>query len=168
MTSTLDPDLEAGTVVDRNGLDVLTRAECLVRLREASVARVGLTLNALPVVLPVNIALITPVDGGEPVVVIRSVEGTKVRAALDKAVIAIETDDIDPISHSGWSVLVQGRSEVVTDPVRIDALGLRDVQLRPWASDAADVFIVVSTDVVSGRVVDPTHRARRSSPRSEP
>ena len=44
--------------VDRNGLEVLDRAECLRLLGTASLGRIGLTSGALPTVLPVNFRLI--------------------------------------------------------------------------------------------------------------
>ena len=40
--------------IDRNGLEVLERDECLQLVRDASLGRLGLTSGALPTVLPVN------------------------------------------------------------------------------------------------------------------
>ena len=61
---------------DRNGLHVLSRYECLHLLAAGHVGRIGLSVQALPVVLPVNYAVL---DGG---VVLRSGAGTKLDAAL--------------------------------------------------------------------------------------
>ena len=47
----------AGIVIDRNGLEVLDRDECLRLLGTATLGRVGITFGALPVVLPVNFRL---------------------------------------------------------------------------------------------------------------
>lgn len=160
------PDQEAGEhawrgragadPVDRNGLEILSREECLVLLRNTSVARIGVTLRALPVVLPVNIALVEPDGGDEPRIAIRSVEGTKLDAALRDSVVAVEADYIEPVGHAGWSVLVQGRSTVVDHPDDDDAL--RRLRLRPWATSEAEHLIVVTTDVMSGRRLVPWHR----------
>lgn len=142
--------------IDRNGLEVLSREECLALLRDTSVARIGVTLRALPVVLPVNIALVEPAGGDEPCIAIRSVEGTKLDAALRDAVVAVEADHIEPLGHAGWSVLVQGRSTVIDHPEEHDEL--RRLQLRPWATSEAEHLIVVTTDVMSGRRLVPWHR----------
>ncbi len=40
--------------VDRNGLEVLEREECLRLLAGATIGRLGITIGTLPVVLPVN------------------------------------------------------------------------------------------------------------------
>jgi nitroimidazol reductase NimA-like FMN-containing flavoprotein (pyridoxamine 5'-phosphate oxidase superfamily) len=77
-------------------------------LASVSVGRVGLSIKALPAVLPVNFALL---DGE---VVFRTVEGTKFHAAAAGRVLAFEADGYETDGLSGWSVLVQGVSRVVT------------------------------------------------------
>ena len=42
--------------LDNNGLEVLSRSESLALLAMTTIARVGVTVDALPVVLPVNFA----------------------------------------------------------------------------------------------------------------
>ncbi|MEJ5254973.1 MAG: pyridoxamine 5'-phosphate oxidase family protein [Acidimicrobiales bacterium] len=130
---------------DRNGMEILDRAECLGLLRTVPVGRVGLSVNALPVVLPVNFAY----DAERNRIVIRTSEGGKLRAALLGAIVAFEADRIDPISHTGWSVLVRGVSSLITDPEEIGRL--RRLPLRPWASDQSDHWVAISTDLVTGR-----------------
>lgn len=147
---------------DDNGLEVLSRAECLALLETVSVARIGVTSAALPVVLPVNVVLATLDPDRGPELVMRSVEGTKTLAAIAGAVVAVEADNVDAMSHSGWSVLVRGTSRVIDDPVELSkAEGL---PLRPWASTAADRFIAVSTEIISGRRVVPWHHHDGGSP----
>jgi len=58
--------------------------------------------------LPVNYTLI---DG---FVVFRSGEGTKVDA-VPGAKVAFEVDQFDGVSRTGWSVVVQGRAEEITE-----------------------------------------------------
>jgi len=141
---------------DDNGLEVIERDECLRILRTVSVARVAVTSDALPVVVPVNITVATLDPSRGPEVVMRSVEGTKLSAALRNAVIAVEADAIDPLSHAGWSVLVRGATRVIADADE-HARALQ-LPLRPWASPDADCFIAVGTDVVTGRRVVPWNR----------
>ena len=95
---------------DRNGLEVLSRAECLRLLGGARIGRVGLSMGALPAVLPVNFTLV------DDAIVLRTAAGSKLDAALANSVVAFEVDSIDPMYHTGWSVLVQGVASEVVDP----------------------------------------------------
>jgi nitroimidazol reductase NimA-like FMN-containing flavoprotein (pyridoxamine 5'-phosphate oxidase superfamily) len=49
--------------IDRNGLEVLDRDECLRLLATATLGRIGLTSQSLPTVLPVNFILEGERDG---------------------------------------------------------------------------------------------------------
>ena len=128
---------------DRNGLEILGREECLYLLTRRSIGRVGVSIAALPVVLPVNFVLF---DGD---IVIRTGEGTKLDAALCHSVVAFEVDDFDPVYHTGWSVLVRGRAREVRHPAEVARV--RSLPLQPWAGDLPDRFIRISADLVSGR-----------------
>ena len=73
-----------------------------------------LTARALPVVLPVNFALL---DGD---IVWRSAQGTKLNAASAGFVVAFEVDRYEADRREGWSVMVQGLAHVITDPEELD------------------------------------------------
>jgi uncharacterized protein len=134
--------------VDQQGLEVLTRDECLYLLSGVPVARIGLSLRALPVVLPVNFV----VDREQDQVIIRTAAGSKLDAALLHAVVALEADHVDPMSHGGWSVLVQGTSRVLMLPGEIERA--RTLALQPWVNAGTrDHFVAISMDIVSGRRV---------------
>jgi hypothetical protein len=142
---------------DRHGVEVLDREECLRRLGAQAIARVGVTFDAMPVIVPVNFTIgVLDEELGQEIV-IRTVEGTKLQAAMRHAVVAVEVDHIEPVSHLGWSVLVRGRSRTVTDAGAIARA--RQLPLRPWATEDADRFIAVELDVISGREVVPWHMA---------
>jgi nitroimidazol reductase NimA-like FMN-containing flavoprotein (pyridoxamine 5'-phosphate oxidase superfamily) len=128
---------------DRNGLQVLGREECFGLLGNAVIGRLGLSSGALPVVLPVNFL----VDGDR--VLIRTSPGTKLDRALAGAVVAFEVDDFDPLSHTGWSVLVTGVANVVDDAD--DLARIRRLPLAHWAHGAADRVVAVSAEIVTGR-----------------
>jgi nitroimidazol reductase NimA-like FMN-containing flavoprotein (pyridoxamine 5'-phosphate oxidase superfamily) len=128
---------------NRTGLESIEREECLRLLRHGHVGRVGVIDGGRPVVLPVNYAM----DGDR--VVFRTAGGTKFDAAVRGATVAFEIDGADPMFHTGWSVLVSGRAEEVTDEGdrdRIDALGL-----QPWAAGDKPHVVSVSTATVTGR-----------------
>lgn len=146
--------------LDQNGLEVLEREECLSLLTTVPVGRIGLSVDALPVVLPVNYAVDRPRDR----LVLRTAEGAKLRAALTGSVVAFESDHIDPFSHTGWSVLVRGSSKVLTDPAEIEEA--RRLPLRPWANEATDYWVSISTDLVTGRRVRGWYQADPNQGRS--
>lgn len=131
--------------VDRNGLQSLSREECLYLLGQSAIGRVGVTWDVLPVVLPVNYVL----DGDT--VVLRTAPGTKLCAALSHTVVAFEIDGFDPVDHTGWSVLVRGPALEVTDEAELERL--RRLPLRPWANDDADHFVTIEIELLSGRRV---------------
>lgn len=128
--------------VDRNGLEVLPRDECLRLLATVAVGRVGVTSGALPTILPVNFV----VTGDQ--VVIRTAPGTKLDAAVRDTVVAFEADEIDPSAHGGWSVIVTGVARELL-PEHTAALDLAD--LDRWAPGGTTRLVGISLDLVSGR-----------------
>jgi nitroimidazol reductase NimA-like FMN-containing flavoprotein (pyridoxamine 5'-phosphate oxidase superfamily) len=130
--------------IDRNGLQVLDRAECLELLRTVSVGRIGVTSGALPTILPVNFQ----VDGDQ--ILIRTGRGSKLDAATRNAVVAFEADEVDASARVGWSVVVTG----VAREVSPDDVATLDVShLDRWAPGEDGRVIAVSLDIVSGRRV---------------
>jgi nitroimidazol reductase NimA-like FMN-containing flavoprotein (pyridoxamine 5'-phosphate oxidase superfamily) len=134
-------------VTDRNGLYVLTRDECMRLMRDATLGRVGITVDALPVILPVNFRLL-----GERIV-FRTSPGTKLDAATRNAIVAFEVDEIEPASHSGWSVVVVGTAREVSDPDDVEELALANIPR--WAPATSERVVEVSTELVTGRRIGP-------------
>lgn len=129
--------------MDRNGLQVLERDECLRLLGTATLGRIGVTLGALPAVLPVNFVL----DGDR--ILVRTGAGTKLDAATRGAVVAFEVDHIDPVSQGGWSVVVTGvATEVTADD---DLRGIETLPLSRWAPCGGSHVVAISTELVAGR-----------------
>ncbi|HVT77065.1 MAG TPA: pyridoxamine 5'-phosphate oxidase family protein, partial [Acidimicrobiales bacterium] len=106
--------------IDRNGLEVLARRECLRLASTVHVGRIGLSLNALPVIFTVNFAL----DGGDGVV-FRTRPGTKLTSAIAGNVVCFQADCLDDAGEFGWSVNITGQALVVDEEApRLDALEL--------------------------------------------
>ena len=128
---------------DDSGLSVLDESECMRLVAGARIGRVAVTIGAVPAVFPVNFAVL---DGA---IVFRTDTGTKLDAATRKAVVAFEVDDLDPPYHEGWSVLVVGVADELTDPGllhRAEAL-----PLAPWAPGTRDHVVRLQPEFVSGR-----------------
>ncbi len=137
--------------VDRNGLEILDRQTCLRLLATATLGRVGITFGALPVVLPINFRLV-----GDRIV-FRTGVGTKLDAATCNAIVAFEADDVDPFSHTGWSVVVTGKARAVTDPSELAEL--RTANIPRWAPSGDGHVVAVSTTMISGRLIVPGLRS---------
>ena len=132
--------------IDRNGLTVLSREECLRLLSTATVGRLGITSQALPTVLPVNFRL---TDAG---VVFSTGRGSKLEAATRGTVVAFEADEIDRTTHTGWSVVVTGMAREVTDAGELEAV--RTLPLAHWGVGAVERYVCVSLELVSGRRIE--------------
>lgn len=129
--------------IDRNGLEVLDRDECLALLAERAFGRIGVSARALPTILPVNYRS----DGRS--IYVRTSEGSKLRAAARGDVVVFEVDDSDGFSHAGWSVVVTGIARVVEDPEEVAAL--RSAHVPRWAPSWDGNVMAISIDLVSGR-----------------
>jgi len=128
-----------------NGLQILPEEECHVLLAGGTLGRVGVTMGALPAIFPVNYGMM---DGA---VVFYTGEGVKLRAALDGAVVAFEVDAVDTTTHSGWSVMIVGLAEDVTDPDELAAVGR--LGLEPWAGGERSHAVRIRPQFISGRRV---------------
>jgi nitroimidazol reductase NimA-like FMN-containing flavoprotein (pyridoxamine 5'-phosphate oxidase superfamily) len=140
--------------IDRNGLEVLDRATCLDLLRIAHVGRIGLSSGALPVVVPVDFAVV-----GDRIV-LHTARGTLLDLATRQTVVAFEADDIDRHDGSGWSVVVTG---VAVDVPAADVPAADRDRLAAWAEGDDGRFVAVTTGVISGRRTSPgvpAHRRR--------
>lgn len=142
-------DHDAVTSVDHSGLlvDELALETCYERLRTATIGHLGVTVNALPVVVPVYFA----VDGNS--IVIRTSPGTRLSAAVNEAVVAFEVDHYDTDEDQGWSILVQGRAREITTSARLERA--RSLHIGSLTEPSvADRFIAVEMDIVTGRTIE--------------
>lgn len=136
----------------RPRLWALGRPECLALLAGGSIGRLGLSIGALPVILPVNYVVV------DERVLFRTVHGTKLDAATRNAVVAFEVDQFESDGSAGWSVLVRGIASETTDR-QILAMA-RSRALSSWALDGlADHYVLVDTDEITGRRFDNVTRS---------
>ena len=124
---------------DAAELEELTKDECLALLAAHSVGRIAvIARDNMPFVVPVNYQL----DG--ETIVFRTDEGTKLDA-LQRHPAAFQLDSIDPIQHTGWSVLVQGTAHV-TPPQEVESAGV-----EPWADGPKQHWVQLVPRAISGR-----------------
>lgn len=132
---------------DHAGLAILRLDDCLRLLASVPIGRVGFQADGEVVVLPVNHV----VDG--QCVAFKTAAGSKLSAADGQTRVVFEADDYDAGLRTGWSVLVNGRAQVVYEDAEIEALNRRG--LDSWADQADRPFwIRIRPESVSGRRID--------------
>jgi nitroimidazol reductase NimA-like FMN-containing flavoprotein (pyridoxamine 5'-phosphate oxidase superfamily) len=121
----------------------LTRDESWQLLASVSLGRIVFTRHAMPAIRPVNHL----VDGHT--IIIRSHLGAAIvsRAADDGAVVCYEADDIDPVRHTGWSVIATGMARLVREPA---VIARYEQLLEPWAAGRMDYVIAIQPQVITG------------------
>lgn len=129
---------------DHAGLEILQFEACLRLLESVPVGRVGFFADGEVVILPVNHL----VDGQD--VVFRTGAGSKLSSVGSKNLVSFEADSYDTSTHSGWSVVVSGRTEEVESDAeirRFNALGLQS-----WGRAADEPhWIRIRPTAVTGR-----------------
>jgi nitroimidazol reductase NimA-like FMN-containing flavoprotein (pyridoxamine 5'-phosphate oxidase superfamily) len=133
--------------VDRT-IEELTTAECHELLERHHLGRLAFLdqVGVMPMIIPVNYLMHTES------VVFRTDPGSKLTAALHGAPVAFEIDSIDARERLGWSVVVRGHVEEVTDPT--DREALEQTPLRSWAPGAKPHYVRVNPRLVTGRRID--------------
>jgi hypothetical protein len=126
----------------RQALD-LTEEESWQLLGGVSLGRVVFTMNAMPAIRPVNHLV------DEKAIIIRSHLGAAIvsHAAGDGAVVCYEADDLDPVRHTGWSVIVTGMARLVREP---GAVARYERLLEPWAAGQMDHVIAITPQIITG------------------
>jgi len=125
----------------RSHLREMSREECFERLNAEVLGRVGFNDEVGPVVLPVNYRIR---DGS--IVIATGLSTTFARFAVGK-VVALEVEDVDPLTESGWTVLVRGRAEMVPH----DGMPAPEARPRPWAEGPRPLLIRIVPETVTGR-----------------
>lgn len=116
---------------------------CLALLGEHHFGRVAVNDEDGPVVFPVNYVL----DRGT--VVFRTSLGTKLDAAVGRSPATFEIDGVDERRRLGWSVIVRGRLEEVSDSGELERL--RELDLEPFAGGERDHYVQVLSATITGR-----------------
>ncbi|MGE5290050.1 MAG: pyridoxamine 5'-phosphate oxidase family protein, partial [Micromonosporaceae bacterium] len=117
----------------------LTAGECWQLLASVPIGRVVFTHRAMPAIRPVNhlvegrTIIIRTHLGAAIASRAASMAGTSASAGARSeepgSVVCYEADQIDPVRHTGWSVIVTGLARLVTDP---GAIARYADTLEPW------------------------------------
>jgi nitroimidazol reductase NimA-like FMN-containing flavoprotein (pyridoxamine 5'-phosphate oxidase superfamily) len=138
-----DEQVRAGVLPSRQMLE-LTRAESWQLLRSVSLGRIVFTWHAMPAIRPVNHLV------EDEAIIVRSHLGSAIVAragADDGAVVCYEADELDPVRHTGWSVIATGMARLIRDPAAITRY---QQLLEPWMAGQMDYVIAVKPQSITG------------------
>jgi nitroimidazol reductase NimA-like FMN-containing flavoprotein (pyridoxamine 5'-phosphate oxidase superfamily) len=125
-----------------SGLVALSHRASLQLLASHEVGRVVYTDGGLPAVTPVNFVY------DEDHVFIRTTPVSQLVRKVPKTIVAFEVDEVDRKARSGWSVVITGPCEIVTDPERLAHVATLGVE--PWAAGDRNVVLQISAAIVTG------------------
>lgn len=146
MSDTEDGRDHAPEPASARTLSELSRDECMALLRRHRFGRLAVTGSGnIPLLRPINYVF----DDRTQSVAFRTDPGSKLHAVVRHTEAAFEIDGIDASERSGWSVIVSGTTEQVTNPFdreRLDRLGA-----EVWAPGERPHWVRIRARTVSGR-----------------
>jgi nitroimidazol reductase NimA-like FMN-containing flavoprotein (pyridoxamine 5'-phosphate oxidase superfamily) len=121
----------------------LNSAEAMRLLSSVDYGRVVFNMQALPAIRPVNHLV------DDDMIVIRTRLTSAISSAMqstERLVVAYEADSFDSQTRTGWSVVVTGHAETLTDP---DTVARYERLLHPWVNHA-DTVVAIEPEIVTG------------------
>ncbi|MGI9598359.1 MAG: pyridoxamine 5'-phosphate oxidase family protein [Acidimicrobiales bacterium] len=121
----------------------LSEDRCWQLLAQKNVGRLAVWIDDGPDIFPVNYRI------EEETLVLRTAPGLKLTAATMGRGVAFEVDALDDLHHTGWSVVVRGAANEVTDPEEL--VELRRLLVEPWVGGSRSHYLRIVPTAVSGR-----------------
>jgi hypothetical protein len=122
-------------------LQELDEAECWELVRSREVGRVAYDDERGPLAVPVTFVV------GEGAVLFRVAPYSQLARHLPDSLAALEVDEIDYFTRSGWSVVLRGRVETV----ETDDLPAPEARPTPWAEGQRTLHLRLTPDAITGR-----------------
>jgi len=138
------------TVSDLEEPGALSEFECRTLLQRERLARVAVSVGALPAVFPVSYVL----AGCE--ILFLTGDRSRLGAATRNAVVAFEVDHYEPSLEDGWSVTAVGVTTAKTDPESMATA--RALGLTPWLAGDPSHLVGLTPELLSGRRVGSPRR----------
>ncbi len=126
-------------------LDELASGDSEALLAPGGIGRVVFVAPRGPVAVPVNFKML---DGD---IVFRTAGSAAVVAAVGEGPVSFEVDHIDDALYEGWSVLVTGKGEVLTEPGELESV--KTLGISPWVGGKKDHYVRVTPKEITGRRV---------------
>jgi uncharacterized protein len=130
----------------------LPQADCERLLAACDLGRLAVIVEGRPEIFPVNHVY----EPGTASIAFATMPGTKLHGALDWPWVAYEVDGMEEVGRAGWSVMVVGHVEEITDSGEIAHLA---AQRGPalWASGEAARWLRIIPKKITGRRVSLGH-----------
>ncbi len=142
-SSAVDQTPAGQEVLERTGLEVLSREECWRLIGGSVVGRLAVSIANQPDIFPINYA----VDG--ETIVINTDAGTKLAGAVLGTAVAFEVDGLDADEHTGWSIVVHGKAEEVSGVE--ETMHAEDLGIKTWANRDKSRFVRILPSDITGR-----------------
>lgn len=123
-------------------------AECEELLRSHDLGRIAVCTADGPHIVPVNYVVVDDAHG--PLVVVRTAAYSRLGTEGPGKVLALQVDEVDRATESGWSIEVRGRAELAND-LRHRGILTEDRAPRPWASGYRSMFLQLRWTEINGR-----------------
>jgi uncharacterized protein len=123
-------------------IEDLDDATCIGLWSQSQFGRVGVTVTALPAILPV---LHRGIDNQ---VRFLTGDGSKLTAALSETVVAFEVDEVEPVTSTGGSLQIVGIARASlssSDELATALVGL------PWATGDRPWLVTICPERITGR-----------------
>ena len=119
---------------------------CEMLLRTTPIGRLGVVVDGHPEVFPICHVY----EGG--CIAFPTNPGTKLHAALTWPWVCYEIDGVSPDGESGWSVMVTGHAEVMTDAreARLSAA----LRMSPWRTGDDVIWMRIVPSSITGRRIE--------------
>lgn len=128
----------------RTGLEIIPPDDCRKLLASDEIGRLAIVDGGTPAVFPVNYVF----DGHA--VVFRTAPGTKLSSG-PRGPATFEIDAFDRAQRTGWSVVVTGRLEEVTEFDAATLERVRALPVEPWAGGERPHWMQLVPSRISGR-----------------
>jgi uncharacterized protein len=137
------PDFDDST---ERRFEPIGRQQCLDLMESHHLGRIAWQAADLPQILPITYAM------HQGSVYFRTLPDGLLAELAKPTSVALEVDELDQQTRSGWSIVLHGHTSAVREPDELADLWASD-SLVPWASGNRTLFIRVRPDTVAGRIV---------------
>lgn len=124
--------------------DEIGEDECRELLASHSFGRLAIVTGGQPIIFPVNYRF------ADDCVVFMSNEGTKLSGA-DLARVAFEVDNVDAESGDGWSVVVIGTANDISDALDDRSKALRHLSVETAVPGKRNHWVEIVAQRITGR-----------------
>lgn len=122
------------------------RQQCLDLIGSHHLGRIAWQAADLPQILPITYAML---HGS---IYFRTLPDGILAELAQPTSVALEVDELDQQTRTGWSIVLHGHSSAVSEPDELADLWASD-SLVPWASANRTLYIRIRPDRVAGRIV---------------